>query len=45
MRDLILVAVLCLLAAVVVDHFWLHGQYSSKVVRDLGLDVSSVNRR
>jgi hypothetical protein len=45
MRDFIIVAVLCLVAAIVADYVWLDGQYSSKVMHELGLDISSVNRR
>ena len=35
MRDFIIVA----------DYVWLDGQYSRKVMRELGLDISSINRR
>jgi hypothetical protein len=45
MRDFIIVAVLCLVAAIVADYVWLGGQYSSKVMNELGLDISSINRR
>jgi len=45
MRDFIIVAVLCLLAAIVADYVWLGGQYSTKVMNYLGLDISSINRR
>jgi hypothetical protein len=44
MRDFIIVAVLCLVAAIVADYVWLGGQYSSKVMYELGLDISSINR-
>jgi len=26
MREIIIVAILCLVAALIADHFWLHGQ-------------------
>jgi hypothetical protein len=45
MRDFIIVAVLCLLAAIVADYVWLGGQYSTKVMYELGLDIRSINRR
>ena len=45
MRDFIIVAVLCLVAAIIADYVWLDGQYSRKVMRELGLDISSINRR
>ena len=44
MRDFIIVAVLCLVAAIVADYVWLGGQYSSKVMYELGLDIRSINR-
>jgi len=33
-----------LVAAIVADYVWLDGQYSRKVMRELGLDISSINR-
>ncbi len=45
MRDFIIVALLCLVAAIVADYVWLDGQYSSKVMHELGLDISLINRR
>jgi hypothetical protein len=42
MRDFIIVAVLCLVAAIVADYVWLGGQYS---MYELGLDIRSINRR
>jgi len=45
MRDFIIVAVLCLVAAIVADYVWLGGKYSSKAMYELGLDLSSIIRR
>jgi len=45
MRDFIIVAVLCLVAAIVADYVWLDGKYSRKVAHEFGLDISSINRR
>ena len=45
MREFIIVTLLCLAAAVVADHMWLGGKYFGTVAHELGLDISSVNRR
>jgi hypothetical protein len=44
MRDFIIVTVLCLAAAIAVDHFWLNGKYFGSVAEDLGFAASSVRR-
>jgi|tagenome__1003787_1003787.scaffolds.fasta_scaffold12641903_1 hypothetical protein len=45
MRDFIIVVALCLAAAVVADRVWLGGKYTNSVKYELGLDMSSANRR
>jgi hypothetical protein len=45
MRDFVIIAVLCLLAAFVTDRLWLGGKYSGHVTREWLLDFSSINRR
>jgi hypothetical protein len=45
MREFIIVTALCLVAAFVADHVWLGGKYFGAVKHELGLEVSSVNRR
>jgi hypothetical protein len=45
MRDYIIVIVLCLIAALVMDRIWLDGKYTGQVAHQVGLDISSVNRR
>jgi hypothetical protein len=43
MRDFIIVTILCIAAAIAVDHFWFGGKYFGAV--DLGFSASSVQRR
>ena len=45
MKDFVVVALLCLVAAIVADQVWLHGKYTGAIKHSLGLDISSVNRR
>lgn len=45
MRDVIIVTVLCLVAAIVADHIWLNGKYFSKAKQELGLDISAARRQ
>jgi ABC-type sulfate transport system permease subunit len=45
MRDFIIVTILCIAAAIAVDHFWFDGKYFGAVTQDLGFSASSVQRR
>jgi hypothetical protein len=45
MRDLILVTLLCALAAVVADHVWLGGKYFGLYTHRVAQEFSSSNRR
>jgi hypothetical protein len=45
MRDLFIVTLLCLTAAIVADQVWLGGKYSNAIKREIGLDVGSARRQ
>jgi hypothetical protein len=45
MRDFIIVTILCIAAAIAVDHFWFGGKYFGAATQDLGFSASSVQRR
>ena len=45
MRDVIVVTILCLIAATVADFVWSGGKHVDAIKQELGLEISSVGRR
>jgi hypothetical protein len=44
MRDLVIVTVLCLAAAILIDHFWFDGRYIGEIGHDVGLSIGAAKR-
>ena len=45
MRDLIIVTMLCLFAALLIDHFWLNGRYLGELRHSTGISIGAAKRQ